>query len=238
MSDPDSGAATSPAELPPPESGGGDASPDNRAEDGGENLTPRELAALGEASDEDLMKGCQEGSIACYDELFARYSRQALSFVHRILGDFQHTESLTQEAFMRIFRNAASYEYPRPFSTWFYTILRNLTKNELRYRSRHPSTSIEEEIARRGGGSLKIRDCLAARGQDPLEGVLENEVEDRLRKAIDELPDDQREILILHRFQKLKYREIVEVVGQPLGSVRRRLHRAINRLRKAIQDLL
>ena len=186
------------------------------------------------------MKLCQEGDESAFDVLFARYETQALSFIHRLIGDQSRTEALGQEAFLRIFKDAKSYQYPRSFTTWFYTIVRNLCKNELRWRSRHPTVSIEENIGHSEHSSSdrasRIGDMLKSDSTDPLEAMVLRERNSRLERAMDELPDLERDILILNRFQGLKYREISEIVGVPIGTVRVRIYSALETLRKSIKD--
>lgn len=193
-------------------------------------------------SDEDLMKLCQEGDEAAFEVLFQRYETQALSFIHRLIGDQSRTEALGQEAFLRIFKDAKSYQYPRSFTTWFYTIVRNLCKNELRWRSRHPTVSIEENIGHsEHSGSdraSRIGDMLRSDSTDPLEAMVLRERNGKLERAMDALPDLERDILILNRFQGLKYREISEIVGVPIGTVRVRIYSALETLRKSIKDYL
>ncbi len=193
-------------------------------------------------SDEDLMKLCQEGDEAAFEVLFQRYETQALSFIHRLIGDQSRTEALGQEAFLRIFKDAKSYQYPRSFTTWFYTIVRNLCKNELRWRSRHPTVSIEENIGHSDhSGSdraSRIGDMLKSDSTDPLESMVLRERNGKLERAMDELPELERDILILNRFQGLKYREISEIVGVPIGTVRVRIYSALETLRKSIKEYL
>ena len=117
--------------------------------------------------DEDLMRLCQDGDEAAFEVLFQRYEGQALSFINRLVGDQSRTEALGQEAFLRIFKDAKSYQYPRSFTTWFYTIVRNLCKNELRWRSRHPTVSIEDSLSSsHGGGEDFSHPTTASREQD------------------------------------------------------------------------
>jgi len=193
-------------------------------------------------SDEDLMKLCQEGDEGAFDILFRRYEGQALSFIHRLIGDQNRTEALGQEAFLRIFKDAKSYQYPRSFTTWFYTIVRNLCKNELRWRSRHPTVSIEECVdhsEHRGSEhSARIGDFLESRVIDPLAGLVSREMTQRLEQALRGLPELERDILILNRFQGLKYREISEVVGVPISTVRARIYVALERLRRSVKEYL
>lgn len=204
--------------------------------------TVDELQDVESMSDEDLMKLCQEGDEGAFEVLFQRYEGQALSFIHRLIGDQSRTEALGQEAFLRIFKDAKSYQYPRSFTTWFYTIVRNLCKNELRWRSRHPTVSIEESVdhSDHSGSdhSARIGDFLRSESTDPLDGMVSREMNQKLEAALAALPELEREILILNRFQGLKYREISEVVGVPISTVRARIYSALERLRKSIKEYL
>ena len=209
-----------------------------RDEAAGPESDPEDYPTL---CDEDLMRYCQEGDEYAFAELFRRYEGPALSFICRMIGDRNRTEALGQEAFLRIFKDAKRYEYPRSFSTWFYTIVRNLCKNELRWRSRHPTVSIEENLSHAGGHdpeALHIGDNLHSSTTTPLDQLVGDELTRKLEAALDGLPDLEREILILNRFQGLKYREIAEVVGLPVGTVRSRMHVALERLRRSVKEYL
>ena len=197
-----------------------------------------DLQSVETMSDEDLMRLCQEGDEGAFGVLFQRYEGPALSFINRLVGDQSRTEALGQEAFLRIFKDAKSYQYPRSFTTWFYTIVRNLCKNELRWRSRHPTVSIEDNLSSSHGGedSARVGDYLQSEATSPLDEMVIRERDQRLEKALEMLPEAEREVLILNRFQGLKYREIAEVIGVPVGTVRARIYSALERLRKAIKD--
>ena len=188
------------------------------------------------------MKLCQEGDEAAFEVLFQRYENSALSFIHRMIGDLGRTEALGQEAFLRIFKDARSYQYPRSFTTWFYTIVRNLCKNELRWRSRHPTVSIEENVHAAESHAVDeaatLGDFLPAQNNDPLDNMVGNEMRRKLEQALQDLPELEREMLILSRFQGLKYRQIAEVVGVPLSAVRARIYWTLDQLRKAVKDYL
>ncbi len=201
-------------------------------------MPPTGGAEVKDLGDEDLMLRCQEGDDLAFDELFTRYEAPTLALLCRLVGDRASAESLAQEAFLRIFRDADSYEHPRRFSTWFFTIVRNLAKNELRYRQRHPAHSLEEGPSdRRETDRPALIDEVRAATRTPLSSIVSKEVLDRVHQAIAELPEAEREALILHRFSNLKYREIAEIVGTRLGTVRSRLHSALNRLRRSLSDL-
>jgi len=191
--------------------------------------TVDELQDVASMADEDLMKLCQDGDEAAFEVLFQRYEGPALSFIQRMIGDRNRTEALGQEAFLRIFKDAKGYQYPRSFTTWFYTIVRNLCKNELRWRSRHPTVSIEENVS---AGERSSSD--GAR----IENLVNQEMNQKLEEALKSLPELEREILILSRFQNLKYKEISEIVGVPVSTVRARIYWTLDHLRKSIKDYL
>ncbi len=200
-------------------------------------MTTSDAEDIQNLSDEDLMRRCQDGEADSFDILFARYEGSTLALLSRLIGDRTAAEGLAQEAFLRIYRDAESYEHPRRFSTWFFTIVRNLAKNELRYRKRHPAHSLEDTGRGNNSDRPALIDEVRSRSRTPLSSIVSKEVLDRVHDAIAQLPEAEREALVLHRFSNLKYREIAEIVGTRLGTVRSRLHSALNRLRKNLADL-
>ena len=85
---------------------------------------------LGRSSDEDLMRRTQQGDKQAFSLLYERYSASVLSYLYRMLGNVEDVESIGQEVFLRAFRFAATYQYPNKFSTWLFTITRNLAINQ------------------------------------------------------------------------------------------------------------
>lgn len=207
----------------------------------GRNERPSPRGDVRKLPDEELMLRCQRGGDEAFDELFARYEAPTLGLLTCLVSDRGTAEALTQEAFLRIYREADSYQHPRRFSTWFFTIVRNLARNELRWRRRHPARSLEEPHAgdspEEPAGEQVLGDGLHAPGRSPLSTIVGRETIERLHEAISELPEQEREILVLHRFSSLKCREIADILGARLSTVRSRLHSALCRLRQRLRDL-
>jgi RNA polymerase sigma-70 factor (ECF subfamily) len=201
-----------------------------------------ELQDVSTMFDEDLMKLCQEGDEGAFEVLFQRYESQILSFIQRMTGDSSRVEATAQEAFLRIFKDSQSYQYPRNFKTWFYTIIRNLCKNDLRWRSRHPTLSIEDGAGSNNDGAserkMRIGDSLKISGNDPLENLVQREMNQKLQEALSQLTELDREILIMSRFQNLKYKEIAKIVDVPVTTVRARICATLEQLRKAVKDYM
>src|SRR5881409_192949 len=99
---------------------------------------------LGKASDEELMRRAQNGDRQAFSLVYERYSSAVLSYLYRMLGNIEDVESIGQEVFLRAFRFAPTYRYPQKFSTWLFTITRNLAINNARRKKRSPVRNITE----------------------------------------------------------------------------------------------
>jgi RNA polymerase sigma-70 factor (ECF subfamily) len=187
-------------------------------------------APLGRSSDEDLMKRTQLGDKSAFEILYERYSQSVLSYLYRMLGNLEDVESIGQEVFLRAFRFAPTYKYPQKFSTWLFTITRNLAINQSRRRKRSPIRNITElnldgiDIS---GDPYQV----AARATDDLE---KQEEIATVLKALDGLPTDQKEVIVLGVFQDLSYAEMEEITGTKAVTLRSRMFHGLKRLAKQI----
>ena len=192
-----------------------------------EQLKP---AALGRSSDEELMRRTQTGDQQAFALLYERYSASVLSYLYRMLGNLEDVESIGQEVFLRAFRFAPTYRYPQKFSTWLFTITRNLAINQSRRRKRSPIRNITElnlEGVELSGDPYQV----AARATDDLEK--QEEIASVL-KALDELPSDQKEVIVLGVFQDLSYAEIEDITGTKAVTLRSRMFHGLKRLAKQL----
>src|SRR5436190_921235 len=133
-----------------------------------EEVTDLQPVALGKSSDEELMRRTQNGDKAAFSILYDRYSSAVLSYLYRMLGNVEDVESIGQEVFLRAFRFAPTYRYPQKFSTWLFTITRNLAINSARRRKRSPVKNVTElnlEGVESTGDARKV----AARATDDVE---------------------------------------------------------------------
>ena len=188
-----------------------------------EDLKP---AALGRASDEDLMRRTQQGDKAAFSILYERYSASVLSYLYRMLGNLEDVESIGQEVFLRAFRFAPTYRYPQKFSTWLFTITRNLAINQSRRRKRSPIRNLTElnlEGIDMSGDPYQV----ATRATDNVE---KQEEITRVLKALDGLPTDQKEVIVLGVFQDLSYAEMEAITGAKAVTLRSRMFHGLRRL--------
>ena len=186
--------------------------------------------ALGRSSDEELMKRTQNGDKAAFTIIYERYSQSVLSYLYRMLGNLEDVESIGQEVFLRAFRFRLTYRYPQKFSTWLFTITRNLAINQSRRRKRSPIRNITElnldgiDIS---GDPYQV----ATRATDDLE---KQEEIATVLKALDGLPTDQKEVIVLGVFQDLSYAEMEEITGTKAVTLRSRMFHGLKRLAKQI----
>ncbi len=172
------------------------------------------------------MRRTQQGDKQAFSLLYERYSASVLSYLYRMLGNVEDVESIGQEVFLRAFRFAATYQYPHKFSTWLFTITRNLAINQSRRRKRSPIRNITElnlEGIDMSGDPYQV----AARATDDLE---KQEEIARVLKALDTLPTDQKEVIVLGVFQDLSYAEMEEITGTKAVTLRSRMFHGLKRL--------
>ena len=189
------------------------------------DLTP---VPLGKSSDEDLMRRTQQEDKQAFSLLYERYSASVLSYLYRMLGNVEDVESVAQEAFLRAFRFRATYRYPQRFSTWLFTITRNLAINQARRKKRSPVRNLTElnlEGMDVSGDPYQV----AARATDDLE---KQEEIARVLKALDDLPTDQKEVIVLGVFQDMSYGEMEAITGTKAVTLRSRMFHGLKRLAK------
>jgi RNA polymerase sigma-70 factor, ECF subfamily len=196
----------------------------------GDEITDLKPVALGRSSDEELMRRTQDGDRQAFALLYERYSASVLSYLYRMLGSVEDVESIGQEVFLRAFRFAPTYRYPQKFSTWLFTITRNLAINNARRKKRSPVRNITElnlEGIDISGDPYQV----AARATDDVE---KQEEIARVLKALDDLPTDQKEVIVLGVFQDLSYAQMEEITGTKAVTLRSRMFHGLKKLAKMI----
>jgi len=147
-----------------------------------------------------------------------------------MLGNVEDVESIGQEVFLRAFRFAPTYRYPQKFSTWLFTITRNLAINQSRRRRRSPVRNVTElnlEGVEMSGDPYQV----AARATDDVER--QEEIAQVLR-ALEDLPADQKEVIVLGVFQDLSYAEIEDITGTKAVTLRSRMFHGLKRLARTL----
>ncbi len=181
---------------------------------------------LGRSSDEELMHRTQRGDRQAFSILYERYNTAILSYLYRMLGNVEDVESIGQDVFLRAFRFAPTYRYPAKFSTWLFTITRNLAINQMRKRKRKLVRTVTElnlESPDSAGDPYQV----ASAATDEAE---KKEEIARVLVALDDLSPSQKEVIMMGVFQDLSYAEMEEVTGTKAVTLRSRMFHGLRKL--------
>jgi RNA polymerase sigma-70 factor (ECF subfamily) len=192
-------------------------------------------AVRGDASDEVLMVRYQRGDRDAFALLVKRYNKQVYNFVLRQLKAPALCEDVTQDVFMRLVQNAAEFKHEARFSTWLYAIARNLCIDQLRrlQHRRHPS--LDQPVGgdaegRTLGESVAVQHPSA----NAERAAASSEMQATIVRAVEALPDDQREVFLLREVADLPFRDIAEITGASENTVKSRMRYALDRLKLAL----
>jgi RNA polymerase sigma-70 factor (ECF subfamily) len=190
--------------------------------------------SLPPCSDEELLSRFRNGQTEAFGALVRRYERELYGYLRRYLGDSDLADDVFQNTFLQLFTKIGQYESGRPVRPWLYTIATHQAIDALRRANRHQVLSLDHAREESPGGDLRgLMDLLENRGPGPVDLAQGEELRDRVRASVDRLPDSLRQVVILAYYQGLKYREIAEIVGIPVGTVKSRLHAALVKLHEA-----
>src|SRR4051812_7153093 len=186
--------------------------------------------------DAALMLRVREGDRAAFETLVEKYKQPVINLVSRVIGDFTEAEDVAQHVFVQVFKSAHRYEVTAKFSTWLFTIARNLSLNEIRRRSRHRADSLDETFA--DDDEHPMRQAPDTRAAGPTETLLHDELEAKVEEAIADLPEKQRTALLMCRNEEFSYEEIARVVGCSLSATKSLIHRARETLKERLKPYL
>ena len=186
--------------------------------------------------DAALMLRVKRGDRAAFAELVEKYKQPIFNFVFRTLRDEIETEDVAQNTFLQVWKSRARYERTAKFSTWLFTIARNLCLNEIRRRSRHPAESIEETPAEHE--DQPQRQYEDKKISLPTDSALQGELAQKIEEALAELPENQRTAILLCRQDELSYEEIADVLDCSLSATKSLIHRGREMLKEKLKRYL
>ncbi len=178
----------------------------------------------------------KRGDRAAFAELVEKYRQPVMNLVYRTLRDETEAEDLAQNVFLQVYKSRSRYKRTAKFSTWLFTIARNLCLNELRRRSRHPAESLEETHGEREGQPQ--RQYEDKKVFLPTETLLHGELAQKIEEALAELPENQRTAILLCRQEDLSYEEIAEILGCSLSATKSLIHRGREVLKQKLKPYL
>ncbi|MFQ5917982.1 MAG: RNA polymerase sigma factor [Candidatus Binatia bacterium] len=185
------------------------------------------------------MLAYRDGDEEAFTLLFERFELRIFNYFLRHIGSRSLAEDLLQNTFLKLHRSRKSYQPSAAFSTWIFTIASNLLKDAARVEKRREGiVELEEARERIATGSSPLEPLSMPRQQNPEVETGQREIADYVRQAVQSLPLDQREVIILAKYEGFKYEEIAEILNLTPGALKVKAHRAMKTLERVLKDRL
>lgn len=185
---------------------------------------------MNEPDDAALLPGLRARDPAAFERLVTTYQHRMFCLAYRMLGDRSEAADAAQEAFLRVFRGIEQFRGDAKLSTWLHAITSRICLNQLASRERRTATGRQDDQQRLAR--------VPAPAEDPASVAERRELETALDRAIAELPEHHRLVVVLRDVQGLPYEDIAQTLGLELGTVRSRLHRARIELKDKLEKYL
>ncbi|HVM48438.1 MAG TPA: sigma-70 family RNA polymerase sigma factor [Candidatus Acidoferrum sp.] len=186
--------------------------------------------------DAALMLRVRQGDTAAFAELVDKYKQPVMNVAYRMLRDATEAEDLAQNVFVQVHKSAERYRVSSKFSTWLFTIARNLCLNEIRRRARHPASSLDAPHPEQEDQPLhQFEDLKTA---SPPDSLLHGELDAKIGEALAGLPESQRLAIVLCRQDELSYEDIAKVLGCSVSATKSLIHRGRETLKQKLKPYL
>lgn len=187
--------------------------------------------------DAALMLRVKRGDRQAFTALVDKYQQPVINLVARLIRDPDEAEDVAQNVFIQVYKSAARYQASAKFTTWLFTIARNLCLNEIRRRARHRTESLEA-ASPHAGDDQPARQFEDVKSSSPDEAALQGELVQKVEEALAALPENQRTAIILYQRQEMSYEEIAGVLDCSLSSVKSLIHRGRETLKEQLKRYL
>ena len=185
--------------------------------------------------DEDLMVQYQQGEVRAFEVLLGRHRKPVFNFILRYVGDRETAEDLLQETFMRVIKGADAYKRQAKFTTWLYTIARNLCVDQTRRRKHRKHASLDAPMAA-SEDSGTLMDVIPGSEMASDRKSVNKELHETMQRAIGSLSEEQREVFLMREFLDMPFKQIADVVGVPENTVKSRMRYALEKLRLELDE--
>ena len=191
-----------------------------------------ERLVLTDMSDEELLLEYRDhGNRPAFEELVHRYEKELFGYLRNYLSDPDMADDVFQLTFLQIYLKCDQFEPERKLRPWLYAVATNQAIDHQRRFGRHRMASLDRRVGHdEESDTGAFGDLFNSHDRGPVEETENRDQADEIRRAVDKLPEQIRQVVILIYFQGLKYREAAHALGIPVGTVKSRLHGAIQRL--------
>ncbi len=185
--------------------------------------------------DAELIEAFKAGKLAAFTQLVDRHQRSLINFFYHFSWDRQVAEDCAQEVFLRLYSHLGTYEPQAKFTTFLFRIARNLWIDRVRSAAVH-GKPVSLDGAAGPGDERALRDRLAGPALSPVDILSRREEHAALQHAIELLPEEQRMVLVLGEIQGMKYQDVALILEVPVGTVKSRMHTAVERLKELMAE--
>jgi RNA polymerase sigma-70 factor, ECF subfamily len=192
-------------------------------------------AMLHDEADEALMVAYQQGDVRAFEILLTRHRKPIFNFIFRFVGSRELAEDLLQETFLRVIKGVEAYKRQAKFTTWLYTIARNLCVDQSRRAKHRKAQSLDAPLSS-SPDSATLLDVIPAEQMGSDRKAINKELHARLHHALTQLSEDQREVFLMREFLDLPFKDIADVVGVPENTVKSRMRYALEKLRLELEE--
>lgn len=186
-------------------------------------------------SDEGLMLAYLRGDARAFRGLVTRHQDRVYHFILRQVRLPETANELVQETFLRVVKNASSFRADARFTTWLYTIARNLCVDAQRRQKHRNTVALDAPLRRDEADGASLIEMVKGDEQAQDDSLDDRRFSKALRAALQELPAEQREVFLLRELEGLKFREIADIVGIPENTVKSRMRYALEGLRLRLE---
>lgn len=190
---------------------------------------------LEQHDDSALLSAYSQGNVNAFEVLLARHRRPLFNFLLRSVRQPDRAEDLMQEVFLRVIQNAADFEGNAKFTTWMYTIARNLCIDHARKMSHRRHASLDASGA--GDDSTPLVARIANQAPSPDRVAATPDLRQHIAEAVEALPEEQREVFLMRQLHGLPFAEIASVVGVSENTIKSRMRYALERLQQALSHV-
>jgi RNA polymerase sigma-70 factor, ECF subfamily len=178
----------------------------------------------------------QSGDRTAFAALVRRHQKPLFNFAVRQLGSGPAAEEVVQDAFVRVVKNAEDFKHAARFTTWLYTIARNLCVDETRKRTHRKHASLDQPKRPGDDEGPTLGEQTGDRAPSVERRATSAEIRERVTRALDALPEEQREVFLMREVSGLAFKDIAEIVGVPENTIKSRMRYALERLQGALSE--
>jgi len=189
---------------------------------------------VSDLSDEELLLAYRDGDVEAFELLFRRYRGPLFNFLLRRVGDRGRAEELYQDSWTKVIERCGGFRGDSKFSTWLYTVARNACIDHQRKMKFRGHASLDQN---QRDANHPMVERVANPGLAPDQLASGQALRERIQIAVEALPEEQQEVFLLRQLQGLGFKEVAEIVGVPVNTVKSRMRYALERLQLGLDDL-